>query len=89
MDFLHLIVVPQLSGGWRHKYSTKTRQTGCVHEQSMYSLMSMASATDYLLALAPLSDTTKSRVDPITSVTSYKVAKVTKASRHVSLLLSH
>jgi hypothetical protein len=38
---LHLIVVPQLGGGWRHNYSTKTRQAGHVNEQSMYSLMSM------------------------------------------------
>jgi hypothetical protein len=34
-------VVPQLSGGWQHNYSTKTRQTGRSNEQSMYSLMSM------------------------------------------------
>jgi hypothetical protein len=38
---LHLIVVPQLSSGWQHNYSTKTRQAGQVNEQSMYSLMSM------------------------------------------------
>ncbi len=25
---LHLIVVPQLSSGWQHNYSTKKRQTG-------------------------------------------------------------
>jgi hypothetical protein len=36
---LHLIVAPQL--GWRHNYSTKTRQAGRANEQSMYSLMSM------------------------------------------------
>jgi hypothetical protein len=41
IDLLHLIVVPQLSGGWQHKYSTKTLQAGCANEQSMYSLMSM------------------------------------------------
>jgi hypothetical protein len=40
---LHLIVVPQLSGGQRHNYSTKTRQAGQANEQSMYSLMSMVS----------------------------------------------
>jgi hypothetical protein len=40
--FLHLIVVPQLSSGWRHNYSTKTWQTDWANEQSMYSLMSMA-----------------------------------------------
>jgi len=38
---LHLIVGPQLSSGWQHKYSTKTRQVGQANEQSMYSLMSM------------------------------------------------
>ncbi len=38
---LHLIVAPQLSSGWQHNYSTKTRQTGCANEQSMYSLTSM------------------------------------------------
>ncbi len=38
---MHLIVAPQLSGGWRHNYSTKTRPAGCTNEQSMYSLMSM------------------------------------------------
>jgi hypothetical protein len=37
----HLIVALQLSSGWQHKYSTKTRQAGCANEQSMYSLMSM------------------------------------------------
>jgi hypothetical protein len=25
IDLLQLIVVPQLSGGWQHNYSTKTR----------------------------------------------------------------
>jgi hypothetical protein len=38
---LHLIVVPQLSGGWSHNYSTKTRQVGHANEQSMFSLRSM------------------------------------------------
>jgi len=38
---LHLIVAPQLGGGQRHNYSTKTRQAGRANEQSMYSLMSM------------------------------------------------
>jgi hypothetical protein len=41
IDLSHLIVAPQLSGGWRHNYSTKTRQAGCANEQSMYSLISM------------------------------------------------
>jgi hypothetical protein len=38
---LHLIVVPQLSSGRQHNFSTKTRQAGQANEQSMYSLMSM------------------------------------------------
>jgi len=38
---LHLIVVPQLSSGWWHNYSIKTRQVGCANEQSVYSLVSM------------------------------------------------
>jgi hypothetical protein len=37
---LHLIVVPQLSSGWQHNYSTKTWLAGQANEQSMYSLMS-------------------------------------------------
>ncbi len=38
--FLHLIVVPKLSCGWQHNYSTKTRQSSHANEQSMDSLMS-------------------------------------------------
>jgi hypothetical protein len=38
---LHLIVVPQLSSGWEHNYTAKTRQAGHANEQSMYFLMSM------------------------------------------------
>jgi len=34
-DLLHLIVAPQLSGGWQHNHSTQTRLTGCTNEQSM------------------------------------------------------
>jgi hypothetical protein len=41
---LHLIVAPQLSSGWRHNYSTKTRPMGYTNEQSMYSLTSMVLA---------------------------------------------
>jgi hypothetical protein len=38
----HLIVVPQLSGGWQQNCSTKTRQVGYTNESSLvYSLMSM------------------------------------------------
>jgi hypothetical protein len=29
-------VVAQLSGGWLHNYSTKTRQAGHANEKSMY-----------------------------------------------------
>jgi hypothetical protein len=38
---LHLIMVPQLGGGWWHNYSTKTRLAGHCNEQSMYSVMSV------------------------------------------------
>jgi hypothetical protein len=38
---LHLIVAPQLSSGWQHNYSNKTRPAGWANELSMYSLMSM------------------------------------------------
>jgi hypothetical protein len=38
---LHLIVAPELSGGWQHNHSIKIRQLGCANEQSIYSLMSM------------------------------------------------
>jgi len=48
---LHLIVVPQLSSGRRHNYSTKTRQAGQANEQSMHSLMFMV----HPLLLLPLS----------------------------------
>jgi hypothetical protein len=41
IDLLNLIVVPQLSGGWRHNNSTKTRQAGRANEQSIYYEMSM------------------------------------------------
>jgi hypothetical protein len=34
-------VVSQLSSGWKHNYLTKTSQTGCANEKSIYSLMSM------------------------------------------------
>ncbi len=36
-----MIVAPQLSSGWWHNYSTKTRPTGHANEQSMYFLMSI------------------------------------------------
>jgi hypothetical protein len=41
IDLLCLIVAPQLSGGWQHNNSTKTRQAGCANEQSIYYEMSM------------------------------------------------
>ena len=37
---LHLIVMPQLTSGWRYNYSTQTRPAGQANEQSMYSKMS-------------------------------------------------
>jgi hypothetical protein len=40
-NVLHLLVVPQLSSGWQHNYTTKTRLAGLAKEQSMYSLISM------------------------------------------------
>jgi len=40
IDLLQTIVVPQLSGGWQHNYSTKTRWAGCANEQYIYYLMS-------------------------------------------------
>jgi hypothetical protein len=36
IDLLCQIVASQLSGGWRHNYSTKTRQAGHANEQSIY-----------------------------------------------------
>ncbi len=45
---LHLIVVPQLSSGCQHDYSTKTSQAGCANEQSMYALMSLLCHDDLL-----------------------------------------
>jgi hypothetical protein len=47
---LKLIVVPQLSNGWQHNYSTKTRQAGRANEQSMYSPMSMGRIHNDLFA---------------------------------------
>jgi len=41
IDLLPLIVVPQLSNGWWHDYSTKTRPVGHANEQSIYCLMSI------------------------------------------------
>jgi hypothetical protein len=41
---LHLIVAPEIRGGWGHNYSTKRRQAGRANQPSMYSLMSIASA---------------------------------------------
>jgi hypothetical protein len=45
----------------------------------------LATATDYLLSLATLGDTTQHKNDPISSAAPPKVSKVTKASSHVSL----
>jgi len=32
-------VVPHLSDGWQHNYSTKTKEAGRANEQSMYILL--------------------------------------------------
>ncbi len=42
-------MAPQLGGGQRYNYSTKTRQAGCANEQSMYSLMSMVKINKFLI----------------------------------------
>jgi hypothetical protein len=34
-------VVPQLSSGWQHNYSTKNKAGNHANKQSMYSLLSM------------------------------------------------
>jgi hypothetical protein len=47
IDVLHLIVVPELSGGWQHNYSTKAKQVGHANRQSMYSVMFMGFGDDY------------------------------------------
>ena len=39
IDLLHLIVVPQLSGDRQLNFSTKTVQSGCASEQSVYSVI--------------------------------------------------
>jgi len=44
---LHLIVVPQLSSGWQHKYVIKARPGGCTNEQAMYSPLSMRYANTH------------------------------------------
>jgi hypothetical protein len=38
IDLLHPLVAPQLSGGWQHNYSTKTREASHANEQSFYLL---------------------------------------------------
>jgi hypothetical protein len=38
---MHLIVVPQQSGGWQHTYSTKAMQIDHANEQPIYSLLSL------------------------------------------------
>ncbi len=41
-------MAPQLGGGRRHNYSTKSRQAGRANEQSMYSLMSIVETLPFL-----------------------------------------
>jgi hypothetical protein len=47
---LHLIVEPQLSSGWQHNYSAKTRQVGNTYEQSVcvFSYVSETNTPTYL-----------------------------------------
>jgi hypothetical protein len=43
---LHLIVVPQLSIGWQHNCSTKTRQVGQANEQISLCILLCPCPTD-------------------------------------------
>jgi hypothetical protein len=38
------MVAQQLSSGWQHNYSTKTRSAGCAKEESLHSFMPMVIA---------------------------------------------
>ncbi len=49
-----MIVAPQLSSGWQHNYSNKTRQAGWANEQSIYYLMSMGSIDTVFLIILQL-----------------------------------
>ncbi len=51
IDLLHLIAAPQLSGGWWHNCSTKTRQAGRANEQSIYYLMRMLSSNCWRIVM--------------------------------------
>jgi hypothetical protein len=48
----HMIVAPQISGGWQHNYSNKARQTRS-KEQSIYFLMSLDLTKNALLKSSP------------------------------------
>ncbi len=50
-----MILAPQLSGGWWHNYSTKTRQAGSANEQSMCCLMSWLALWRFITNLNTLS----------------------------------
>ncbi len=52
-----------------------------VHICNIFLAKMLATATDYLLALATLGDATKNRNDPISSVPLPKVAKVAKVTK--------
>jgi hypothetical protein len=39
IDLLHLIVVPQISGGWQQNYSTKTKQVGCAKGTACFCIL--------------------------------------------------
>jgi hypothetical protein len=56
-----------------------------VHIGNIFLAKTPETATDYLLSLATLGDTTQHKKDPISSAAPPKVSKVTKTSSHVSL----
>jgi hypothetical protein len=55
---LYLMLAPQLSSGWQHNYSTKTRQMGCANEQSIILCLCIPKITikSYIKNAKPESD---------------------------------
>jgi len=78
---LHLIVAPQLSSGWRHNYSTKTRQEGRANEQSMYSLMPMNSFQTYFVSFPGRRTRTDPDVVPDAPVLHAELGRMEKAAK--------
>jgi len=70
IDLLHWIVEPQLNGGWRHNYSSKTRLAGHAKEQPIYSLLSMNKSE--LICFASPKVAKASRVLPLSKEVSPK-----------------